>query len=147
MSKLDSVDITNLINKNNINTKSYFFGDFYYYLPNKHWVFNEFAKSLDSLLNFLNNNTPNSASNDCDDFARAGAFLAQTLHSRTSPDSNAGLAIGEFWYKKDSGVAHAINIIVVRDYENLQLLFLEPQTGKEIILTENEKNSCFFWRF
>lgn len=146
MSKLNYGDISNIFQKNGIQTREYFLGDFNYLLPNKVWFFNEFTASLDSLLTFLKTKEYKNESNDCDDFARAGAFLAQTLHSRTSPDSNSGLLIGEFWYRRDDNVPHAINFAIVNEYNEYKLVFLEPQNGKELILSETEKKSCVFWR-
>lgn len=81
--------------------------------------------------------------NDCDNFARAYAQAAQDCHSLTSEDSDA-LAVGEFWYHREKGGAHAI-VVAVTDQPGLT--FIEPQNGQILKLTEQEFQSCFFVRF
>lgn len=82
--------------------------------------------------------------NDCDNFARAYAQAAQDCHSLSVGNNSDALAVGEFWYHQAKGGAHAI-IIAVTDRPGLT--FIEPQTGGELTLTEQEFQSCFFVRF
>lgn len=81
---------------------------------------------------------------DCDDFARFAAAVAQLWNSKTDGNGGNALAFGEFWYVKDSGAGHAINIGLARDGE---VVFYEPQTQRIVELSESEKWSCTLIRF
>jgi len=81
---------------------------------------------------------------DCDDFARLAAAFAQISHYLSDcEDKPQGLAFGEFWYDSELG-PHAVNIILIEDSE---AIWYEPQTGKELNLTDEEKESCCHIRF
>lgn len=88
--------------------------------------------------------------NDCEDFARRCATYACDLHAGNT-GQKTGLAFGEFYFTRDDGGGHAINVAVVADERAAglhsdsgapKLLFFEPQTGKVISLTETERSSC-----
>jgi hypothetical protein len=145
MTVLDYSGIRHTLLNQNINPNKFVVSDVEYNLPSKEWVLNEFSKSLSSCLNFLGADTYKLENNDCDDFARLAACLAQILHHRTSPEIKTGLAIGEFWYRFDTGGGHAINFIIYLD-TTPKIMFYEPQTQKEVFLSETEKQSCSFWR-
>lgn len=145
MTVLDYSGIRHIILAQNINPSKFVISDAEYNLPSKNWVLNEFSDSLVSCLKFLDVNDYKTENNDCDDFTRLAACLAQILHHRTSPEIKTGLAIGEFWYRFDSGGGHAINFIIYLD-ETPKIMFFEPQTQKEVFLSETEKQSCSFWR-
>jgi len=81
--------------------------------------------------------------NDCDNWARAYAQHAQDCHAMSKGSDAEGLAVGEFFYTKDSGEGHAICIAVIND----QVTYLEPQDGLTLNLTINEILSCAFVRF
>ncbi len=82
--------------------------------------------------------------NDCDNFARSYAQAAQDCHSLSQdPGDNEGLAVGEFWYHKKTGGAHAV-IIAVTDQGRI---FIEPQNNEQLVLTESEISTCFYARF
>jgi len=85
---------------------------------------------------------------DCDDFARLAAAYAQISHYTTEWKGPGvkpeGLAFGEYFYVRENGSAHAINLILV---EQAQPLWWEPQTGRELKLTRKEIESCFYVRF
>lgn len=80
--------------------------------------------------------------NDCDNFARAYAQAAADAHALTSGNELEGLAVGEFWYHQAKGGGHAIVIA----WTDLGRVFIEPQTGFRMNLTEAEIDSCFFVR-
>lgn len=85
---------------------------------------------------------------DCNKFATAYAsgaqmqFYRETFHSRIPAQA---LAIGEVWYLPAwaNGGAHAINVAVTER----GVLFIEPQTGNEVILTNAERRSIYYCRF
>lgn len=83
--------------------------------------------------------------NDCDNFARAYAQHAQDCHAISSGNESEGLAVGEFFYTQTAGTGHAIIVAFVDD--DHRRVFIEPQTGQEVQLTEAEIASCFFVRF
>ena len=78
---------------------------------------------------------------DCNHFASYYAALAQTkfylanFQSRTKAQS---LAVGTLWYTRAAGGGHAIVIAVTER----GTLYIEPQTGQEVALTQAELNSA-----
>jgi hypothetical protein len=84
-----------------------------------------------------------SRKNDCDNFARAYAQLAQDCHAMSTGRDAEGLAVGEVFYITRKGEGHAI----VCAFTDQGRKFIEPQTGRVIDLTENELLSCTFVRF
>jgi hypothetical protein len=82
---------------------------------------------------------------DCNHFASYFVALAQTrfylesFHARTSAKS---LGVGVFWYHSTRG-PHAI----VAALTERGLLFIEPQTGAEVALTDTERASAFLVAF
>lgn len=145
MTVLDYSGIRHTLLSQNINPNKFVISDIEYNLPSKNWILNEFSKSFLTFLKFLNVDDYNPENNDCDDFARLAASLAQILHHRTSPAVKTGLTVGEFWYRQDIGGGHAINFIIYLD-GTPKIMFFEPQTQKEVFLSETEKQSCSFWR-
>lgn len=115
-------------------------------LPDRAWVANEFAASVLSVQHALGVTGWSEGSNDCDDFARLAAALAQVLHHRTRTGRKTGLAIGEFWYWKYDLSQHAIVFVIVREGDERVLLFWEPQTRQFVKLTNEEKSQCILYR-
>lgn len=83
-----------------------------------------------------------SRKNDCDNFARAFAQLAQDCHAISAGSDAEALAIGEFFYQSRNG-PHAIVVA----FTDAGRKFIEPQTGRVLELTEGEAMSCTFARF
>lgn len=86
---------------------------------------------------------------DCDDFARffaAWAALANRIADKAEGHPE-GLAVGECWFKQDSGGGHAINIALTEIDEALAVVFIEPQNGKRLALSQSECHSIFYVRF
>lgn len=83
-------------------------------------------------------------SGDCDDFADLYATLARIAHRRTSGSKGTALAIGVLYYTQDKGGGHAINAAVTPDFG---LVFIEPQTGKQVFLSPTELKSATHLRF
>jgi hypothetical protein len=83
---------------------------------------------------------------DCNHFADTYAALAQlrffveSFQSRTAAQT---LAIGVVWYRPDKGGGHAINCALTER----GLIYIEPQTGAEVTLSESEIASRFLVRF
>lgn len=81
--------------------------------------------------------------NDCDNFARAYAQAAADCHALSNGSDLEGLAVGEFWYLRDIGGEHA----VVAAFTDQGLVFLEPQTGQRLYLSDKEIFSCLLAYF
>lgn len=111
------------------------FSDEFFNLPSYDWVFNAFYPYFQKELRRLKIDGWSNKF-DCEDFTKFFKTLAQACH-KSSKGTAEGLAVGEISYTKTSGEYHSINIIETEK----GLIFLEPQTGESLILTENEKNS------
>lgn len=70
---------------------------------------------------------------DCDDFVRAFAYYAQIYNKKNIP-----VAIGEFSYPD-----HVVNIVITTD----DTIFIEPQSGDTVELTEKQIENCNMVRF
>lgn len=84
---------------------------------------------------------------DCDNFTRMFCAFSEIAHYKAGREvEDEGIAVGEFWYGKggDYRKGHAI---VIFYQEEGKPRFLEPQTGREIQLTDEERASCYFVRF
>lgn len=81
--------------------------------------------------------------NDCDGFARAYAQGCQDCHAVSSGADEEGLAVGQFYYHRETGGAHAI----VAAITEAGLTFIEPQTGGVIKLTPKEISTCWLVLF
>lgn len=119
-----------------------------YVLPTLDWVKGSFSQAFASFKFQLNNNQWKSEENDCDDFARFGAFFAQYLHHNTpNKIKNTSLCFGEFGYQKKDLSGHAINVFLYREKGKVNVGFYEPQTCEVITLTKEEVSTCQFYRF
>ena len=119
-----------------------------YVLPTLDWVKGSFSQAFASFKFQLNNGQWKSEANDCDDFARFGAFFAQYLHHNTQNRiKNTALCFGEFGYQKKDMSGHAINVFLYRDQGKVYIGFYEPQTCEVITLTKEEMSACQFYRF
>jgi len=111
------------------------FSDSTFNLPTKTWLFSKFYPYFSKELERLGI-IEWSEKFDCEDFAAMYKILCQVCH-KNSRSTQGGLAVGAVDYQKDSGEYHCINIA----FTDQGLVFIEPQTGKELKLSENEKNS------
>lgn len=80
----------------------------------------------------------------CNEFARSYASAAQECHARTAHAlADESVAVGEMWYRRDAGGAHAICPII----SDQGLVFVDPQNGLLCTLSPAELSSRFFCRF
>lgn len=79
---------------------------------------------------------------DCNAYAFNLKVITQKEHAKRNPSAD-GLAVGVCFYRPDNirPLGHAINWSITKQGK---LWFLEPQTAKEIKLTEQELHSVFF---
>jgi hypothetical protein len=110
--------------------------DVSYAVPTRDWLLNKFYPWFKSE-RWGGGLSAWTRKNDCDNFARAFCVYCQDAHALT-PQGDEGLAVGEFCYQAAAG-PHAI----VCAFTDAGRIFIEPQTGKEITLTEQEIKSCF----
>lgn len=116
-----------------------------YSIPTKGWVTRNFKKYFkkkmrsDPTLGMIWKEK-----HDCDNFATAYRMYMQALHSKQPGKSGESIAVAEMWFMQDGVGGHAINMVIVDDY---QVIFIEPQTGDEIKLSNKEKKTCWFVRY
>lgn len=133
--------------------------DVSYWLPSKDFLITKLLPTFRS-----SNFVPYSNKFDCDDFSRFFALFSQTFYTRVVINKGMeGIAIGEVHYLKKSPPLlnltiagkvlevpffeyskHAINCVVLDD---LSILFIEPQSGQEIQLSDEELKSIYYVRF
>jgi hypothetical protein len=81
---------------------------------------------------------------DCDDFAAFYVSLANVRYFNATWSSSRpaqGLALGEYWFRPDGkrGEGHA----VVTALTERGQIYIEPQSGQELTLSQNEKLSRY----
>jgi hypothetical protein len=137
-----------IIRSNKIDALNYNIYDQIYVTPSKKWIEKEFSSDLNSF--FFNNNLLEGEQEtwDCEDYTRATHFLITKLYKNSSTkQSLTAIAFGEFYYITDEGTNHAINMFIVQnEFNQLELVFYEPQERRIVELTEMEKKSCLFWK-
>jgi hypothetical protein len=75
---------------------------------------------------------------DCDNKAMAWKTVADAVFSQNNTTENDGVAAGIIFYVQASGTGHAINFVINADRK---VIFVEPQTMKEVQLTGAEQAS------
>ena len=78
---------------------------------------------------------------DCDNFSSTFYVFSQMCHTK-SDRPEEGIAVGELFYFPPAG-GHAINLAITEK----GLIIIEPQTGKEMMLEDFEKESAVMIRF
>ncbi len=117
------------------------FSDNEYNLPTYSYIFNKFYPYFQKEL-FRLKIDGWSQKFDCEDFAKLFKTLIQACHAQSKGNAE-GIAVAEIHYKREDGVNHAINAIIT----DKGLIFLEPQTGESLVLTENEEKSIYYVNF
>ena len=144
MKTLPAAELFDLLIQNHVESSKFIILDESYLIPKKSWFFGPFADSLRDNLFALGVSSWKPEVNDCDSFAVAGRHWANVLHAR-STNIEAGISIGEFYYYKNVDEMtdkHAINIAVVDNEGKLEVVFMEPQNGRKLILTKDQKRNC-----
>lgn len=125
-----------------------------YAIPLMSWVHQDFTAQWGRFLEALGPWT--TEENDCDDFARfCAGFASLIYHNTPNKEKDAGFALGEFWYLKDNGGAHAICAGLARldGTTNVVVYFFEPQPGADrrpigvVQLSQKEIESCMLRKF
>lgn len=85
---------------------------------------------------------------DCDKFSRVLQSLMLLDHALSwdkTGEPAAALTIGVFNYVQDKGGAHSINCIITKESKKdvFRVRFFEPQTARELPLTDKEIKSAF----
>jgi hypothetical protein len=115
-----------------------------YVSPGKTWLRGSFADTLQGNLKALGLSDWKPEAFDCDKFARLAWAFATIDHARTPGRPAAGLAFGIFMYQPDGFTSggHAINVVICGANAE-DILFFEPQTQREVTLTQEEIESCY----
>lgn len=109
-----------------------------YKLPSRAFVLESFAVNFEQLKKNLRRSQYIANSNDCDKVALLAQFYSNYLHNEHKMSQGYGVAFGSFAYVREhNNEGHMINFAVVEDE---QVLFFEPQTSMEVILTKKEKD-------
>ena len=85
---------------------------------------------------------------DCNHFSSLYIALAQSKYTVAAWNSSTpaqSLAMAEIWYNKDGikNNGHAVVLIITENGP----IYIEPQTGQQIQLSDVEKNSIFFCKW
>lgn len=100
----------------------------------KKWVFSQARKGL----------LHHGSRWDCDDFARSFHAFACEEFARTRYNGSAeSVSIGQFYYVDDEKGLHAINAVYGADGQ----WFIDPQSGKEKLLSDIERSSAQYKGF
>ena len=88
---------------------------------------------------------------DCDDFALSYKLYMKLLHHHHHDYHNSirtSVAIGEMHYTDKQQRSHAIIVaIILNNNLEYEKLYIEPQTGKELMLTKQEEYSTWYVGF
>lgn len=110
-----------------------------YASPSSAWLFGAFASAFERLKANLGSNNYVPEINDCDDFATLAYWYIRHLHRIQSSPKETSIAFGTMVYARDAGGLHAINIAIT---EAGKPVFFEPQTSREVQLSETEIFLC-----
>ena len=86
---------------------------------------------------------------DCDNFAEAFHVFACGYYEQQIESNAEGIGIGIVHYKailraeNNTTGGHAINTLILNNNNNIQVAFLEPQNGRILNLTQQEKDSMW----
>jgi Agglutinin C-terminal len=86
---------------------------------------------------------------DCDNFAEAFHVFACGYYDQQIESNSEGIGIGIVHYKailraeNNTTGGHAINTLILNNNNNIQVAFLEPQNGRILNLTQQEKDSMW----
>lgn len=140
---MTAYQIASAITKAKINVdKSDIFDDDYS-LPTKRWILGPFSEAFSNRLIDDGVSVPRTNANDCDDFAYRAWDFAKILNTRSNP-SDLAIAFGVLVFYPDNanGIGHAINFAIVSNEG--EIMFYEPQTRKELILSTSEHYLCSY---
>ncbi len=107
-----------------------------YVLPDENWLATTFAE--DFSLDQQPLGGYDHIGHDCDKYASAAIDLAHRAYIIAKKKTAEGIAFGLFYYQKDDGGGHAINVAITEK----GVEFWEPQTQKFVTLSPTEIVSC-----
>jgi hypothetical protein len=146
---IDGENIWEIMSDIGVTTDVFITRDRIYSYPSLSFIQGQFSEGLRSFFWSLSSGAWTPEGNDCDDFALGAAFYMGYLHHSTQYKVEvSGIAFGEFYYIRDSGEGHAINVALVKNKDGaIKVVFYEPQTYSIVELSKSEIQSCIFWRF
>lgn len=122
--------------------------DTFYAIPTRDWLTHALTGYFSKLLKEYGLKYQKE-SYDCDDFAITFAMEARRAHALTpSAPKDSSLAVGFFFFNSygTEGIIgrHAATVALVGDENGLQVITMEPQTGRVTKLKAQERESCDF---
>lgn len=134
--------------------KNFIISDQNYFCPNKKFVFQELFPKYWAWLEALKL-TKWEHDWDCDNFADAFKLFACGYYNQNIESEAEGIGVGVINYmanikaEDNASGGHAINIIYIENESSqdkidyFDIIFLEPQNGTQLNLTEQEFNSIW----
>jgi hypothetical protein len=125
-----------------------------YVLPSRAWVFGAFAEAFATMRQQFELQAWEADRADCDDFADLAAWYAHFLRridfnlerkrarDLNDPPADGAIAFGTFSYIDEEIGAHMINFAIIHESGRADIVFIEPQTGKQVDLSQGEICSC-----
>ena len=117
-------------------TTKFIINDRDYAQPTSKWVKNVYIPWYRDTMNAIGMMEYTNSS-DCDKHATLFKIMAQICHKRTGTSKAQSLTIAEIHYITSGTSEHAINCIMCSD----DVIFIEPQTGMEVYLSQKQKDS------
>lgn len=109
-----------------------------YVMTTADYIKGQFTDDMKHNLFVLGRSAYKPQANDCDDFA----IEAWALARRANPADDSALAFGWLSYEVGgSGDRHLINFWIGKGEKGWTLNFYEPQIGRMVLLTDDEKTS------
>ena len=105
------------------------------------FIADAFSTALRAWLVTFNNETWQSESWDCDDYAMEATMLMRRLHKATPGSKGTAPAFGFIWYESGTRGLHAINFAICG---KRKVVYYEPQLQRIVQLTDAEKQSIEF---
>jgi hypothetical protein len=124
-----------------------FTGDKDYAVVNYDWLFEFYEVWRDEI--FAQNVIKWDDKFDCNKFATSYIARAQIEYFKITWGNNKpqALALAEIWFTEKETKTAKYNHAIVAALTNKGLVFFEPQTGKQIILTEKQQASIYLKKF
>ncbi|MCP3685417.1 MAG: hypothetical protein GY861_22425 [bacterium] len=87
---------------------------------------------------------------DCDDRAASYKLYMRGLHyyhNQNNADGAESVAVGDCYYLLAKDKGHAINVAIIYEDNDYRKLYIEPQSGNELELSDLERNSIWYVGF
>ena len=83
---------------------------------------------------------------DCENFAVYACHKLNEIHRWSQKTEAEGIAFGELYYKVDSTMSHAINILLTVEEGQYKYCCYEPQSGNAMVFDKEEREKVIYIR-